>query len=394
MLTALIAVTLAFAAPTWTAANSNSTGDQDNAAIATNRSGHVAVVWEDDRDTDTATNDNHSEIYLRLYKDGTSLYEIKVSAAGTSGVEWRHLTPDVGVDDKGNAVVVWADDPDGNGYYNIPYRVVSPSGSILASGRANANTDGQQIRPKVSVDPDGTPSNPSAVAFTVVWEDIQAAPATPTIRASGFTNITTKAYEVQASQAGGTHQRPDVGVSAAGDATIVWNEDADANGVFNVGLVRLAKANGAVTLSRRVANGSGDGQNPAVATGLTGDFAVAWEGASQVWVRSFTAAGAARHPDTAVGAGAGASIGIDDQDSVVVGRTANLDVFVRGFNGNGTVTGRLPDQTMSQVTAGRQEQFALAVSPWGEVPVCYTDDNDGNTYDQILLGMGLTNSDW
>ncbi|GAA0952692.1 hypothetical protein [Virgisporangium aurantiacum] len=394
MLNALIAVTLAFAAPTWSSANSNSTGDQDNAAIATNRSGHVAVVWEDDRDTDTATNDNHSEVYLRLYKDGTSLYEIKVSAAGTSGVDWRHLTPDVGLDDKGNAVVVWADDPDGNGYYNIPYRVVSPSGSILASGQANADSTGQQIRPKVAVDPDGTPTVPAAVAFTVVWEDIQAAPATPTIRASGYTNITTKAYEVQVSQAGGTHQRPDVGVSAAGDATIVWNEDADANGVFNVGLVRLAKATGAVTLSRRVANGSGDGQNAAVATGLTGDFAVAWESAAQVWVRSFTAAGAARHPDTAVGAGAGASIGIDDADSVVVGRTASLDVFVRGFNGTGTTTGRLPDQTMSQVTAGRQEQFALAVSPWGEVPVCYTDDNDGNTYDQLLLGIGLTNSDW
>ena len=159
-------------------------------------------------------------------------------------------------------------------------------------------------------------------------------------------------------------------------------------------MVRLAKSHGAVTLSRRVANSTGAGGNAAVATGFSGDFAVAWESGAQVLVRSFTAAGAARHPDAVVGAGAGPSIGIDDQETVVVGRTANLDVLVRGFNADGTGVGRLPDQTMSQVTTGRQEDFALAVSPWGEVPVCYTDDNDGNTYDQVLLGIGLTNSDW
>jgi hypothetical protein len=160
----------------------------------------------------------------------------------------------------------------------------------------------------------------------------------------------------------------------------------------------LAKANGAATLTRRIANGvtDGDQRNPAVATGFAGDFAVAWEGAGQVWARSLTVSGAARHADVSVGAGAGASpsIGIDDLGSVVVGRTAGLDVFVRGLNADGTGTGRLPDQAMSQVTAGRQEQLAIAVSPWGEVPVCYTDDNDGNTFDQVLLGLGLTNSDW
>lgn len=385
MLSLLLSVTV-LAAPTWTTANSTATGDQDTAAIATNRSGHVAVVWEDDRDSTGAEDNAHSEIYLRLYRDGVSKYELRLSAGGTSGVAWRHLSPDVGVDDRGNAVVVWADDPDGNGYYNIPYRVVSPTGSILASGRANANTDGQQLRPKVAVDPDGAPNTPSAVAFTVVWEDIQGT-AAPTVRASGFTNVTTKAYEVQANATG---QRPDVGVSAGGDATVVWDAASD------IGLVRLAKATGAVTLTRRLANGvtDGDQRNPSVATGFAGDFAVAWESAGQVSVRSFAASGTARHADAVVGTGAGPSIGIDDQGAVVVGRTAGLDVFVRGFNPDGTGTGRLPDQTMSQVTTGRQEQVAIAVSPWGEVPVCYTDDNDGNTFDQVLLGLGLTNSDW
>ncbi|MEV0459977.1 hypothetical protein [Catellatospora methionotrophica] len=392
-------------AVTWTTANSTATGDQDVSAVAANRSGHVAVVWEDDRDSTGPEDAAHSEIFLRLFRDGVAVYELKLSAGGTAGTAWRHLSPDVGLDDKGNAVVVWADDPDGNGFYNIPYRVVSPTGTILGSGNANASATGQQIAPAVAVDPDGTPGSPSAVAFTVVWEDVQD-PNPATVKASGFTNVTTKAYEVTASQTTGAHHRPDVAVSAAGDATIVWTEDGDANGFDNIGLVRLAKANGAVTLSRRTANATGDGQqrDASVAANMTGEFTVAWEsdhtGVPTVWTRSFTAAGNPRHADVEVSPQPGAtapSTGIDDQANVVVGWTipANgLDVWARGFNPDGTTAGRLPAQFYTDLTTGRQEQPAVAVSPWGEIALTFTDDNDGNQFDQIRLGLGGANSDW
>lgn len=379
-------------AVTWSTANSTATGDQDVPAIAANRNGHVAVVWEDDRDTTAPADDAHSEIFLRLFKDGTPVYELKLSAGGTSGVAWKHVTPDVGLDDRGNAVVVWADDPDGNGYYNIPYRVVSPTGTVLASGRANASTDGQQVFPKVSVDPDGVPGSTSAVAFTVVWEDIQGtSPAT--VRAAGYTAATTKAYEVVASQTTGDHRRPDVAVVPSGEAVVVWGNAGD------IGLVRLARANGAVTLSRRLANAQtgGDQQRPAVAANYAGDFAVAWESAG-VWARSFTSAGSPRHTDLAVASGGVApGIGVDDQGNVALAWTvggADPQVWIAGRNPDGTGDGRLGAQVLSQATAGRQEQVAIAVSPWSEVSIAYTDDNDGNQFDQIILGTGATNSNW
>src|SRR6266545_18739 len=132
----------------WMVANSVATGDQDAPAVAANRVGDVAVVWEDDRDSTNPADNTHSEIYLRRFRNGVSSYEVKLSAGGTSGASWKHVTPDVGLDDRGNAVVVWADDPDGNGFYNIPYRVVSPAGSVIGSGYANASTAGQQLAPK------------------------------------------------------------------------------------------------------------------------------------------------------------------------------------------------------------------------------------------------------
>jgi hypothetical protein len=387
------------------AANSVATGDQDAAAIATNRNGDVAVVWEDDRDTTNAADNVHSEIYLRLFRNGVSTYEIKLSAGGTSGANWKHITPDVGLDDRGNAVVVWADDPDGNGYYNIPYRVVSPTGTVTGSGTANGSSSGQQIAPKVSVDPDGAPTSTTAVAFTVVWEDIQG--TTPAVvKAAGFVSATAKAYEVTVNALGGSHHRPDVAVSASGDALIVWDEDTDGNSFYNIGLTRLAKANGSVVLSRRSANTLGDGQqwHPSVAADFNGDFVVAWEsdhtGTQGIWARSFLADGTGRHAEVQVSTGTGAgspTVGIDDQANAVVGWTvAGTDpaVWAGGLNPDGTTTGRLPSQSLSEVTIGRQEQMAVTASPFGELAVAYTDDNDGNTFDQVILGLGASNSDW
>lgn len=34
----------------------------------------------------------------------------------------------------------------------------------------------------------------------------------------------------------------------------------------------------------------------------------------------------------------------------------------------------------------------VAVSPWADVAVAYPDDNDGNSFDQALLGLGLSNA--
>jgi len=398
------AATAVTATPVWQTANSVATGEQRHPAIAANRNGYAAVVWEDDRDTTNPNDNAHSEIYLRIWRNGTALYEVKLSSGGNSGVtNWRHLSPDVGLDDKGNAVVVWAEDPDGNGFYNIPYRVVNTAGTVTASGQANSSAAGQQRNPQIAVDPDGAP-NGGAVAFTVVWEDVQGTnPAT--VKAAGYTSPTTRAYEVTASQTTGQHHNPDVAVAASGEAVVVWDEDSDANGYYQIGLTKLAKSNGAITLSRRTANANGGGQqrHPAVAANFGGGFAVAWEsdhtGTLGVWTRSFTAGGNPLHSDVEVStaaAGTGPDLGIDDQGNTVVSwsHATNADVWVRGFGPDGSDTARLSGQPLMSVTTGTQEQMTATVSAFGEVSVAYRDDNDGNGFGQIYLGLGITNSGW
>lgn len=373
MKTLLIASLLLAPAPmTWSTVNSDSTGDQDNASVSSSRNGYTAVVWEDDRDTTAPEDPVHSDVWIRLYKEGASVYEKKLSTGGTG--TWRHWQPDVSVREDGSAVVVWSEDPDGNGYYNIAVRSVSASGTVSGSGTANASADGQQYFPSVAADPDST-------GFAVTWEDKQGTNASTT-RVSMFASISSKSYEAQVNNAGGTHAKPQVAMGAAGNAVIVWEADA------NVARKIVTPAGGV----KQAQTTTGQGKRPAVAAGFNGDFAVAWE-QSGVRVQSFTAAGTSRGA-VAQTTGADPQIGIDDQLGVAVTTAEAQDVHTSVYNPDGTTTGRPERQLTVSNATGRQDEPAVGVDPWGRITVVYTDDNDGNSYDQIYLGTGLSTQRW
>lgn len=371
----------------WAAAHTTTTGDQDNSSVAVSRGGYTAVVWEDDRDATNPDDSVHSEVYVRLYLNGVSRYEKRVSTGGTG--TWRHVQPDIAVRPDGGVVVVWAEDTDGNGYYQIRVRTLNAAGTETGSATANASATGQQVNPEVDVDPDGS-------AFAVVFEDQQDG-ARPTVRLSGFASITAKTYEKQVHAAGGTNKHPDVAMGAAGNAIVVWDEDIDANGSYNVGLASFT-ASGAVKLAKRIANQATGGQqgNATVAANFNGDFVVGWQtdhtGAAQTGVRSFTPAGVA--PAEVFVPGNDPQVGLDDQRNAVTYWTQGDDVYVQGLNPDGTTNGRQARIRANTATTGRQIQPALGVDPFGRLTLTYSDDSDGDRSDEVMIGTGLVNSTW
>ncbi|MCT2586906.1 hypothetical protein [Actinophytocola gossypii] len=383
-----------FAAPaaadgtlTWATVNSTTTGDQDNPSVATSRDGYTAVVWEDDRDTTNPTDTAHTEVYLRLYHDGASLFERKVSTGGSG--DWRHIQPDVAVRPGGDTVVVWSDDQDGNGYYQVRVRTFDAAGTLTGTATANADASGQQVNPEVAVDPDGS-------AFAVVFEDDQTDTA-PTVRLSGYTSITSKRYERQVHANGGTNRHADVAMGAPGNAIVVWDEDMDGNGYYNVGLASFTPS-GAVKLAKRLANEATGGQqrNATVAANFNGDFVAGWvtdhSGTDQVGVRSFTATGAA--PAEAFLPGGDPQVGLDDQRHAVAYWHQNGDVYVQGLNPDGTTYDRQPRIRANETAAGTQTHPALAVDPYGRITMTHSDDADGDGFEEVVIGTGLTNSTW
>ena len=383
------------------------TGDQDappsppTATATSPWSGRTTATAPDPRTTPTARST------CACSATASPLYEMKLSAGGTRATTWRHISPDVGLDDKGNAVVVWADDPDGNGFYNIPYRVVSPAGTVLRlRQRQRQRRPASRSSPQVAVDPDGAPSSASAVAFTVVWEDIQdRTPAT--VKAAGYT--ASDHQGVRGDRIDDHRRAPPArrrGVRRPATRSSCGTRTATPTASYNIGLIRLAKANGAVDLSRRTANAHSGGQQRTRPSAAQLQRRLR----RRLGVRPHRNAGRrgrGRSPST--GTARHADVEVADRGERARRSASTTRPTGRRLVGPGHRPRRLGPRLQprrhrppagcrpsSQPAAptGRQEQMAVAVSPWGEVALAYTDDNDGNTFDQIYLGQDFSNNSW
>ncbi|MFF7265956.1 hypothetical protein ACFZCL_37590 [Streptomyces sp. NPDC008159] len=235
---------------------------------------YTAVVYEDGDRHDSSDTELGTDVYIRMYKDGVPLWdEKKLSTSGTN-TTWSNQKPDVGVDDNGNAIVVWTADDDGNKFGDIAVRKVTPAGTVTTLARPHASGTGDQLRPTVAVADDG--------AYTVAWESTADGSTLNQVYASGWSGTGTLRYQdVQVSTinsgAAGTNRRPDVALDDAGNAAIVWEEDADGNGGINIGLAKL-NTTGGFAVARKVANSLTDGQQtrPAVAQAGDGRMVATW----------------------------------------------------------------------------------------------------------------------
>lgn len=68
------------------------------------------------------------------------------------------------------------------------------------------------------------------------------------------------------------------------------------------------------------------------------------------------------------------------------------DVWARGFNADGTTTGRLPATRMNVVTGGGQGGPAVATASNGRLALTYSDDYDANGFNEMRLRDAFSNS--
>ncbi|GAB3816834.1 phospholipase D-like domain-containing protein [Micromonospora zhanjiangensis] len=424
---------------TFATANQVATGDQHQPAVAARRDAdghHVsAVAYSSGSLTGTG-----NEIRLGRFVDGARQSDVVVRTGGSTA--WNYRTPDVGLAANGDAVVVWADDGNGNGGYEIRSRRVHPDGTMTPVVNINSQADGDQSEPSVAVLPDGR--------FGVAWQDRSTAGAS-SIRYASFSatdarvSAVSGGYDVPVQAvAKGTYRRPDLALDAAGTAAIAWEDDADGNGGYSI---RARTGTFAGVFGALVAVHTGDlsdGQqlDPAVGAGPAGTWYVAWtddyagrtgyDGKPQslIYVRGFTgttAAFAARavsgpiyrwtnnssgvytvteqtayqsdrvgrqsHPDLAVD-GAGNAVVTWQETGQTTGLTSGssgTEVWARGVGPTGTTENLFPEYRLSVFTANRQDAPAVGVDQAGYLTVLYVDDWDGNGGTQLKIRYGLRN---
>lgn len=300
--------------------------------LAAARTGNFVAVWEDDRD-----GDGKARAYVRTFDaDGNVVVE---EAAVSRFKHADQRNPDVAVDTQGNFVVVWEDDRDSDGVYEIRASGFRANGrqmfhdvSVLPRGA------GPQLHPAVAVDGNG--------AFVVVCQADADLDGLYEIMGSRFSSrgrAQGPAFMVN-TEAVGQQRRPDVAMDPGGRFVVTWEDDQEGDDNFHImarGFYQSGQERIASFLVNTVA--TGHQEYARIDMDQAGNFVVVWQ---------------------------------DDKDG-----NGYYQIYARGF----AVTGaeRFADMTVNTTARGQQLAPTVGMSPEGGFYVTFEDDNDGNGYYQV-----------
>ncbi|MEL6891878.1 MAG: serine protease [Actinomycetota bacterium] len=321
-----------------------SRGQQHAPAVGASGTGDLVVAWEDDSD-----GNDYGNIRVSGH-DGEYRTRFAARTAHRDGAGQQHA-PDLGVARDGRFVVVWQDDADGNGYFNINARGFTADGSERFGARQVNNAGaGQQFRPRIAMSTEGD--------FVVVWED--------DVDRNGYFQIRARVFDSTGRPTTGdlTINRvaadqqlsPAVAMSPSGRRfAVAWEDDSDGNAFFNVRMAVFDRS-GRTVVSERQAHldGAGQQRRPAIAVRDDGSTVVAWE---------------------------------DDRD-----RNGLTNVMVRGVDARGAEA--FAARTAHPAVAGQQRNPSLALLDNGSVALSLDDDRvvDG-IYRPTICGLTSSGAD-
>ena len=246
--------------------NGTSSGQQFNVAIGVDAAGRMVAAWEDDSD-----NDGVSQIRARAFESDTTerlaQFTVNVDSPGQQG------DPDIAVDPAGNFVVVWEDDGNLDGLFEIEARGFNADGTErFAQFTVNDSSAGQQRDPIIAMDAAGN--------FVIAWEDDG--------NQDGFDEIEGRAFNADGTErlpqftvntrSAGQQTNPAIAMDPQGNFLVSWDDDRDGDGNFQVH-ARGFHPDGTERVERFTVNFNDSGQqiNASLAMNAAGDFVAAYE---------------------------------------------------------------------------------------------------------------------
>jgi hypothetical protein len=277
-------------APADTRVNRVGHGPQGGPAVGIARDGRFVVAWEGDQDGHGL----HRVRARRFAPDGSPAPGDIITVNEVSDGHQR--SPDIAVAPDGSFVVVWEDDWDGNGSSKIFARLFGADGAPLTrSLRVNPVNTRQQVAPRVAIAPDHR--------FVVAWEDDRRQNGSYQVFARRFTaDGKPNGGEIAMGSVGaGQQHRPDVGMDSTGRFVVVWEDDQDDNGVYQIAARRFDAA-GEVLGAQFTVNQVSAGQHrlPRVHANAAFEFVVTWQddrdrnGSYEILARPYLSDGSAR----------------------------------------------------------------------------------------------------
>ncbi|TWU49211.1 DUF4347 domain-containing protein [Rubripirellula reticaptiva] len=304
------------------------------------------------------------------------------STQETSGQD-RGSQQSVAMADDGSYVVVWSSlNQDGDGW-GVYARRFDSSGMALTGEITVADLPANNQKwARVGSADDGS--------FVVTWTLTDALDLPQDVYAQRFdaSGNALGANFVVNTTTSGTQSNSSIAVNGSGDFIVAWegNGVGETDGIF----YRRFNANGTAidgTEIRANFDDLGDENEASVAINDSGQFAIAWESAGEIYVRHFAAGGTALHDDVMVDSNVapamGPTVAIDSLGrAVVVYRTNGLvglgaGVWGRSFNTDGTERLSL-FQVSNQSFSSDNTQPSIAMADNGDFVVVYHGDDNGD----------------
>ncbi|OGO94349.1 MAG: hypothetical protein A3F10_00185 [Coxiella sp. RIFCSPHIGHO2_12_FULL_42_15] len=268
--------------------NDTTNGEQSAVSIAGLNDGGFVAVYQ----TERTSSSNRYNILAKIYDaNGNGSNEILISSDTPTN---RHQqNPDIAVLDNGNFVVVWESQISTSSDWDIKAQIFNANGqSQGGSFTINTNTDNRQLTPVIKALNNG--------GFVVAWQD----------RSSGDYDIVAQRYDSSGSKIGShftvntnlsNHQTtPEIAVLASSGFVIAWesagNQDGDDAGIF----MRMYDENGVAQGNQMLINTETDRDqtDPSITALHTGGFLITWTSENQdgsqegVYAQEFSTAGA------------------------------------------------------------------------------------------------------
>jgi hypothetical protein len=363
--------------------NAYTSGAEIDVAVALDADGDLIAVWT------SATQDGPAGfsgvIARRFAAAGTPLGGEFLVNAFTPGNQSRAA---VASESNGDFVVVWdSANQDGLSYGVFLRRHDSAGTALSVELQVNSYTPFSQGNPAVAMDDDGD--------FVVVWTNQPGAMATVRVLGQRFSSAgTAQAGEFQLSAFTSNQNAPAVAMDSDGDFVGVWRssaQDGNNEGIFGR---RFDSAGAAQAVEFQVNSYTSGAQlSPAVAASASGDFVVTWStpyldgGNTSVAARRFASSGAPQAGEFVVN-----SYTLDDQrvpavaasaagDFVIVWHSdlqdgADTGVFARRFASSGAAQAQ--EFQVNSYTSANQFLAAVDLSASGDFVIAWQSDQDGD----------------
>ncbi|MGC9363708.1 MAG: hypothetical protein ACP5FZ_03965, partial [Fidelibacterota bacterium] len=247
--------------------NSVTTGEQVRPSVAMTSDSTFVVVWEDD-----SNDDSISEIMLAGFGIDGSRHFNDMSVNAQSGGAQKN--PDLAVSSDNSLVIVWESGDDNDGLSQIKAVVLNDTGSVkLPEMTVNAKSSGHHQNPSIDVNSSGD--------FIIVWEDDSDGDGNYEIHAAGFNDQGVKLFgdvTVHAVTAG-QQLRPSVALAETGDFVVTFQDDNDGNGYFQIYAAEFnangnRRERGVFTVNE---NARGQQFDPVIALHNVENYIVLWE---------------------------------------------------------------------------------------------------------------------